>query len=183
MSVNPKPIRIAACLSVAWAACLITATSKLPAQAVHAKAKTAEVDDDGETRAIHNYRLSMEELEAAAAATDTINQTMRADPDLEKRMKAFSYPEKSVANETRQLDNDFPQVTAIIHQHGLATREYLLIKLAVVIDVYFVAMKRQGEDKDYPPDAILPANAVLIEKNFDKVVQLGQRIYFDYEPR
>jgi hypothetical protein len=44
-------------------------------------------------------------------------------------------------------------------------------------------MKRQGEDKDYPPDAILPANAVLIEKNFDKVVQLGQRIYFDYEPR
>ena len=79
----------------------------------------------------------------------------------------------------RNIDTNFPQVAAVLHSHGLSTREYLLVTLAFINDVSFVGMKKQGMIKDYPPNSVTPENAAFVEANYDKLQQIGQKLSHD----
>jgi hypothetical protein len=76
----------------------------------------------------------------------------------------------------KDIDTNFPQVAAIIHSHGLTTREFMVVTIAYINDVTFVGMKKQGMIKDYPPNSITPENAAFVEANFDKLQQIGQKL-------
>jgi hypothetical protein len=71
-----------------------------------------------------------------------------------------------ITQQAEYIDTNFPQVTAIIHASGLATREFIVLTGAIINDVGFVGMKMQGMIKAYPAGVITPENAALIEKNW-----------------
>ena len=118
----------------------------------------------------------MPKIENLAAATDAINKMVAADPSLKQKMDAGADNDKTLDQKVRNIDTNFPQVAAILHSHGLSTREYLLVTLAFINDVSFVGMKKSGVIKDYPPNSITPENAAFVEANYDKLQQIGQKL-------
>ncbi|MGA7353502.1 MAG: hypothetical protein WBX06_20235 [Acidobacteriaceae bacterium] len=133
-------------------------------------------DNNPDLIEVRKYTLTMPKIENLAAATDAINKMVAADPSLKQKMDAGADNDKTLDQKVRNIDTNFPQVAAILHSHGLSTREYLLVTLAFINDVSFVGMKKSGVIKDYPPNSITPENAAFVEANYDKLQQIGQKL-------
>ena len=48
--------------------------------------------------------------------------------------------------------------------------------LAFMNDVMPVGMKKQGSIKTYPPNTITPENAMFVEQNYDKLMELNKKM-------
>lgn len=121
--------------------------------------------DDYEVR---HYLLTMEKAQKTATALQAINQLVAANPSLNAAMDASSGTtgKKPITQQAHDIDAQYPQVAAIIHQNGLATREFIVMTGALLNDLGWVTMKKQGMVKSYPPGMITPENAALIEANW-----------------
>ena len=121
--------------------------------------------DDSEVR---HYLLTLDKAQRTATALQAINQLVAANPSLNAAMTAAAAitGKKPITQQAQDIDAQYPQVAAIIHQNGLSTREFIVIMGAVINDLGWVTMKNQGMIQAYPTGMITPENAALIEANW-----------------
>jgi hypothetical protein len=154
--------RLAACLAFAIAV------------VVPACAQSAGSDPD--LSEVRSYPLTMDKVEKLAAAIDALNQLEATDPALKSKMDVDPDDDPTISGKVRSLDTRFPEAADVVHRNGLTSREYVVVSLAFVNDVAFVAMKRQGSLQAYPSGSITPENAAFVEANYDKLQQLSREI-------
>jgi hypothetical protein len=82
----------------------------------------------------------------------------------------------TITQQAQYIDAQYPQIAAIIHANGLATREFIVITGALLNDVGFVGMKEQGIIQAYPPNSVTPANAALIEANWPAFQEMAAKM-------
>ncbi len=131
--------------------------------------------DDNEVR---HYQLTMDKAQKAATALETINQMVAANPSLNAAMESSSSTtgKKPITQQAQDIDAKFPQVAAVIHQNGLATREFIVITGALINDLGWVSMKKNGMVKAYPAGMITAENAALIEGNWPAFEAIGAKM-------
>ncbi len=117
---------------------------------------------------VRSYVLTLDKAEKAATALQSINQLVAANPSLNAALDAGSSTtgKKPITQQAQDIDSQYPQIAAIIHANGLKTREFIVITGAIINDVGFVGMKKQGMISSYPPNSITPANAAFVEANW-----------------
>jgi hypothetical protein len=133
-------------------------------------------DNDPDVLEIRQYRLTMDKVEKAAAATEQVSALMASKPDLKKKADAENDDDATIDQKAKRFDTQFPEATAIIHKNGLSTREYIVVSLALFNDMMMVGMKMQGAIKEYPPNSVTPENAAFIEQNFDRLKALSRKM-------
>jgi hypothetical protein len=134
-------------------------------------------DNDPDVLEVRHYSLTMDKAQKAANAMQAINQLIAANPALNAAMSSDSSTgKKTITQQAQTIDSKYPQVAAAIHQNGLQTREFIVITGAMLNDVGWVGMKKQGMVKEYPPGMITPQNAALIEANWDAFQQMGAKM-------
>lgn len=152
----------------------------LASAGIAAQKHPIEASDDAETAEIHGYRLSLGKLERAAAAGDEIQKLRAADPKLAKEIDEVFTQEPPLDEHARNIDTKFPQIAAILRTHGFTTREFLIIRFALVVDLYYVEGKI-GDGTPVDPENVLPANVALIENNLERIRALALRIFAGLE--
>jgi hypothetical protein len=132
-------------------------------------ARAAGQDTDPDVTEVRQYQLTLDKAQKAATAVQSINQLIASNPSLSAALNASadSTSQKSITQQAQDVDSKYPQVSAIIKQNGLASREFIVLIGAIVNDVGIVGMKKQGMVQTYPPGMITPQNAALIEANWD----------------
>ena len=127
---------------------------------------------------IRHYKLTLDVAQKTAAAMQKINQMIAANPSLNGAIGATSddTASKPLTQQAQNIDAKFPQIAAVIHANGLATREFLVVVGAIINDVGWVTMKKGGMVKSYPPGMITPENAALVEGNWDTFQALGAKM-------
>jgi hypothetical protein len=127
---------------------------------------------------VRHYALTLEKAEKTATAMQAINQLVASNPSLSAAMDASSSTtgKKPITQQAQDIDSQYPQVAAIIHSNGLATREFIVITGAIINDVGFVGLKKQGLIQAYPAGSITPANAALVEQNWDAFQALAAKM-------
>jgi len=133
------------------------------------RANAGQSDSNPDVNEVRQYQLTMDKAQKAAMAMQSINQLISANPSLNAAMNASSDSTSrvTITQQAQNIDSKYPQLAAIIRQNGLATREFIVVTGAIINDAGWVSMKKQGMIKDYPPGMITPANAALIEANWD----------------
>jgi len=131
--------------------------------------------DDNEVR---HYQLTIDKAQKAATALQTINQMVAANPSLNAAIDSSSSTtgKKPITQQALDIDARFPQVAAVIHQNGFATREFIVVLGALINDLGFVSMKKNGMIKAYPPGMITPENSALIEANWPAFEAIGAKM-------
>jgi hypothetical protein len=152
----------------------------LASAGIAAQKHPIETSDDAETAEIHGYRLSLDKLERAAAAGDEILKLRATDPNLAKEIDVAFSQEPPLDEHARNIDSIFPQIAAILRAHGFTTREFLIIRFALVVDLYYVESKKE-DGKPVDPENVVPANVALIEKNLERIRALAIRIFAGLE--
>ncbi|MGO8932085.1 MAG: hypothetical protein ACLPLZ_07345 [Terracidiphilus sp.] len=139
----------------------------LAAAAMSAQGSGAGGDNPDVTE-VRNYTLTLDKAQKAAAAMQSINQLIAANPGLNAALDAGSATtsKKTITQQAQDIDSQYPQIGAIIHTNGLQSREFIVITGAIINDVGFVGMKMQGMITAYPPNSITPANAAFVEANW-----------------
>lgn len=134
--------------------------------------------DDPDVREVRHYALTLDKAQKAAAAMQSINQLVAANPSLSSALDAGSSStgKKPITQQAHDIDAQFPQIASIIHANGLATREFIVLTGAIINDLGFVSMKKSGMMQAYPPGMITPENAALIEGNWDAFQAIGARM-------
>jgi hypothetical protein len=135
-------------------------------------------DNSSDTNEIRHYQLTMDKAQQAATALQSINQLVAANPGLNAALDAGSEStgKKPITEQAQDVDTKFPQISAIIKQNGLATREFIVITGAIINDLSWVGLKKKGMIKDYPAGMITPENAALIEANWAAFQQIAARM-------
>ncbi len=134
--------------------------------------------DNPDVNEVRNYTLTLDKAQKAATAMQSINQLIAANPRLNAAMdqSANSTGKETITQQAQTIDSKYPQISAIIHANGLQTREFIVITGALINDVGFVGMKKQGMISSYPPNSITPVNAALIETNWDAFQALAAKM-------
>jgi hypothetical protein len=117
----------------------------------------------------------MHKIKKAVAASEAIVKITKSNPSLGERLDEES-PDMTIDQATETFDTKYPQVSAVIRQYRLSTREYFVVGRAFsrALDVH--DMKRRGELKEYPADLITPENAKFVEKNYDALIALDKKL-------
>jgi hypothetical protein len=132
-------------------------------------------DNDPDTVEVRQYRLTMDKAEKAATATQEFYQLVASNPALKAQVDAED-EDKSISEKVKTYETRFPQAIPILRRNGLATREYIVVCLAMLNDIMIVGMKKQGSIKDYPAGSITPENAAFVEANYDKLTALAAKM-------
>ncbi len=150
----------------------------LAASALGIPALIAQNDDNNpDVIEVRHYQLTLDKAQKAATAIQAINQLIASNPALSGAMNADTSTGKlNITQQAQAIDSRYPPVAAIIHQNGLETREFIVITGAIINDVGWVGMKKQGMIQAYPPGMITPQNAALIEANWDAFQQMGAKM-------
>jgi hypothetical protein len=135
-------------------------------------------DNNSDTNEIRHYQLTIDKAQQAATALQGINQLVASNPSLNAALDAGSEStgKKPITEQAQDVDSKFPQISAIIKQNGLATREFIVITGAIINDLSWVGLKKKGMIKDYPAGMITPENATLIESNWDAFEQIAAKM-------
>lgn len=133
-------------------------------------------DNDPDMAEARSYRLTMDKVEKLAAAIDALNQLEAANPALKAKMDAEPDDDQTIDEKVHTLDARFPEAADLVHRNGLTSREYVVVSLAFLNDLAFVAMKRQGALQTYPPGSITPENAAFVQANYDRLQQLSHKM-------
>ena len=139
------------------------ATATMGAQA------TGGSGDNPDVVEVRHYALTLDKAQKVGAAMQSINKLIAANPSLSAALQVSSNTSASetITQQAHDIDSKYPQIATIIHANGLQTREFIVVIGALINDVGFVGMKKQGMISAYPPDSITPANAALVEANWD----------------
>ena len=126
-------------------------------------------DNNPDVIEVRHYVLTLDKAQKTATAMQSLNQLVAANPSLNAAMDAGSDStgKKPITQQAQDIDSKYPQVAAIIRANGLATREFIVLTGAIINDMGWVSMKKSGMVPAYPPGMITPANAALIEGNWD----------------
>lgn len=133
-------------------------------------------NDNPDVLEVRHYRLTLDTAEKTATAMQSVNRLVAADPALNAAMDASTTGKKPITQQAQDIDAKYPQVAAIIHASGLSTREFIVATGAIINDVGWVGMKKQGMVKAYPPNMITPENASLVEQNWDAFQALAAKM-------
>ena len=127
---------------------------------------------------IRNCLLTMRNVEQTIAATDAIKKSAKsATPELRQRIERIKWEPPSNEH-AQEIDKNFPQVATAIRRSGLTTRDYMLIRIAFLIDAYLVSSeKSSGSPAD--EDAVLPQNREFLNAHINQLKNLLQRMSFD----
>lgn len=155
---------------------LLSLVLLLAPEGIAAQNHPIESGDDAEKAEIHGYRLSVDKLERAAAAGDEIQKLRANDANLDKEIDEAFWREPPLDEHARNIDSKFPQIAAILRAHGFTTREFFLVRYALMRDCYFVESKKE-DGKPVDPEDVLPANVKLIEKDLERIRALAIRIF------
>ena len=150
--------------------------SLLPALACGAQGPATAAANNPDLVEARNYTLTMDKLQKLADATDAVNKLLASDAALKAKVNASNNDRLTLDQQAKAMDASFPQVAAVIHAHGITSREYILISVAFINDVTFVGLKRQGMIQAYPPNSITPQNAAFVESNWDKIQAINKRL-------
>jgi hypothetical protein len=169
---NALSLLTAAAMIVLAAASIGAAAAAAPRAAVAGAGGAG--DDSPDVIEVRHYKLTLEKAQKTAAAMQSINQLVAANPSLNAALDAGSSTtgKKPITQQAADIDAKYPQIAAIIHSNGLATREFIVVTGALINDLGFVMMKKQGMIKAYPPGMITAENIALIEGNmaaFDEI--------------
>jgi hypothetical protein len=167
MKLHKIPVLFSGLALLASSAMLFTSTPRAAAE-----------DTDSDVAEVRQYALTLDKAQKAATAMASINQLVAADPSLNAALSAGSDStgKKTITQQAQDIDSQYQQIAAIIHQNGLQTREFIVITGAIINDVSWVGMKKQGMVKDYPAGMITPQNAALIEANWDAFQAIGTKM-------
>jgi hypothetical protein len=168
-------MRLRDALSLLTGAAMLALTAAASGAPLAAAAET----DSPDVIEVRHYALTLEKAEKTASAFQVINKLTASNPGLKAKMDASNAGNLSITQQAKNIDDNFPEVAAIIHANGLATREFIVITGALINDVMVVGMKKQGIYKEYPAGSITPANAALIEQNWDKFEAIGNKMMPD----
>jgi hypothetical protein len=159
-------------------ACLVTAAVFAASTFAYGAPQSGKSkgDNDPDSVEIRQFRLTMDKAERAAAATQEFYQLVAGNPALKAQVDAAADNDKSISDKAKTYETKFPQAVAILHRNGLATREYIVVCLAMMNDIMIVGMKKQGSIKDYPANSITPENAAFVEANYDKLTALAAKM-------
>jgi hypothetical protein len=138
--------------------------------------QSAPGDNDPDMAEVRSFPLTMDNVEKLGAAIDALDQLEASDPALKAKMDAEPSDDQTIDEKVQSLDTRFPEAADVVHKSGLTSREYIVVSLAFLNDIAFVSMKRQGALEAYPPGSITSANAAFVEGNYDKLLQLSQKI-------
>jgi hypothetical protein len=141
-----------------------------------ASAQSITGDSDPDMVEVRSYPLSLDKVQKLADAIDALSQLEATNPALKAKMDAEPNDDQTIDQKVYTLDAKFPQAADVVHQNGLTSRDYIMVSLACLNDVAFVAMKRQGSLQAYPPGSITPQNAAFVEANYNKLQQLSQKM-------
>ena len=135
-------------------------------------------DNNPDVIEVRHYKLSMDVAQKTAAAMQKLNQMVAADPSLNAALDASSGTtgKETLTQQAQTIDSKYPQLAAVIRANGMATREFLVATGALLNDLGWVGMKKQGMVQAYPPGMITPENAALIEGNWDTFQALGAKM-------
>ena len=124
---------------------------------------------------VRQYILTLDKAQKTGKAMYVINQLVAANPSLNAALDAGSSStgKKPITQQAQDIDSKYPQIAAIIHANGLATREFLVVTGAIINDLGIVGMKKQGLIPAYPPNSITPGNAAFIEQNWAAFQVIG----------
>lgn len=138
----------------------------------------AQGNDNPDVIEVRQYPLTMDKAQKTATAMQSINQLIAANPSLNAAMDAGSEitGRKPITQQAQDIESKYPQIAAIIKQNGLATREFIVATGAIINDMGWVVLKKQGILKTYPPGMITPENAELIEANWDAFQAMGAKM-------
>lgn len=134
--------------------------------------------DNPDVKEVRSYVLTLAKAQQAATAMQSINQLIAANPSLNAAMdqSADTTGKETITQQAQTIDSKYPQISAVIHSNGLQTREFIVLTGAMINDVGFVGMKKQGMISSYPPNSITPENAALIEANWDAFQALAAKM-------
>jgi hypothetical protein len=135
-------------------------------------------EDNPDVIEVRHYQLTLDKAQKAATALQSINQLVAANPSLNAALDAGSETtgKKPITQQAQDIDSKYPQISAIIKQNGLATREFIVITGAIINDISWVGMKNQGMIKSYPAGMITPENAALIDANWPAFQQIAAKM-------
>lgn len=153
---------------------ILALAGSLPAAAQAVTPAAYNIDPD--LIEVRGFRLTMDKVEKLATTVNDLNQLESADPNLKSKMDADFSDDQTIDAKVQSLDTRFPEAADVVHRHGLTSREYIVVSLAFLNDVAFVAMKRQGAIDSYPPGAITPENAAFVEANYGRLEELSNKI-------
>ena len=154
---------------------LVSAILALAPVANGAPLSSGSHDNDPDVLEIRQYRLTMDKVEKAAAATEQVGALMASNPELKKKADAESDDDASIDQKAKQFDTKFPEATAVVHRNGLSTREYIVISLALLNDMMMVGMKMQGAIKEYPANSITPRECRICRTEFRQAQSARQK--------
>jgi hypothetical protein len=168
---------------IAGAAMVALATASIgaaPASApmpIGALAGAAGVDSP-DVIEVRHYKLTLDKAQKTATAMQSINQMVAANPGLNAALDAGSGTtgKKPITQQAQDIDAKYPQIAAIIHTNGLETREFIVVTGALMNDLGFVMMKKQGMIKDYPPGMVTAENIALIEGNMPAFQEIAAKM-------
>jgi ABC-type glycerol-3-phosphate transport system substrate-binding protein len=123
---------------------------------------------DSDADEVLHYRLTMPKIQQFSATEKELAQYQKAHPEV-KAMDVDLNNTKSWDAAAKELDAKMPAAAAIVHKHGLSTREFLVLGSALVADAMAVKMKKSGALKQIPPDLATPENVTFIERNYDAI--------------
>jgi hypothetical protein len=134
--------------------------------------------DNPDVTEIRSYVLTLAKAQATATAMQTINQMIASNPSLSAALDNSSNTtgKETITQQAQYIDSKYPQISAVIHANGLQTREFIVVTGAIINDVTFVGMKMQGMISTFPPNSITPANAALIQANWDAFKALAAKM-------
>jgi hypothetical protein len=150
----------------------------LIAVALSAPKGVAQSDNNPDVTEVRHYQLTMDKAHETATAMQSINQLIAANPSLNAAMDAGSEStgKKPITQQAQDINSKYPQIAAIIKQNGLTTREFIVATGAIINDMGWVGLKKQGIFKTYPAGMITPENAALIEANWDAFQTMGAQM-------
>jgi hypothetical protein len=145
-------------------ALLLSAAACIAAPAAHAQKMTAD------EHLIHDYVLTMPKVEAWAAASIDIANTMKAMPASERarrkaEMEAQAQTEKdeSIAGMVAAMER-VPEIRRAFRKAGLTTREGMTLSLVLMQAVMFDQVAAMNPDAKVPYN-MNPANLAFVRKN------------------
>ncbi len=106
-----------------------------------------------DTRTLSAYRLSMDKVVKAAAASGSLNRLFAKDPGLKNSYDKDSKGPATFDMQVRRLEKGPPPIVNAIREAGISPRDYFLTITSLLVSVRAAGMKERGQLQGLPPGA------------------------------
>ncbi len=106
-----------------------------------------------DARTLSVYRLSMDKVVKAAAASGSLNRLFAKDPGLKNSYDKDSKSPATFDTQIRRLEKSPAPIVNAIRQAGVSPRDYFLTITSLLVSVRAAGMKERGQLQSLPPGA------------------------------